>query len=106
MLQDDYDTPVIFRKDRKRNPEITAVFPCEPYDYDGRHMTCYVHVGQHGACSMAWYYGSRVAKPSEYADLLCELISLGYRPKIYKRMTHKLRAQFNSAVKRLRQVRP
>ena len=55
---------------------------------------------------MAWYYGSRAAKPSEYADLLYELISLGYRPKVYKRMTRELLAQFNSAVERLRQVRP
>jgi hypothetical protein len=99
--QDDFDTPVVFRKDRKKDPEITAVFPCEPADVHGRTMSCYAHVGQHGGCSYIWYHTTRAAKPHEYADLLAELIELGYQPKVYRRITRQLRDAFNSEVDRL-----
>lgn len=103
MEQDTYETPVCFRKDRKRDPEITAVLPCEPHDVEGRHMTCYAHVGQHSGCSWQWYYGTRAAKPEEYASLLAELVGLGYRPKVYKRVTRDLRKAFDAEVTRLRE---
>jgi len=102
MDQDKFETPVVFRKDRKKNPEITAVMPCEPADVAGHYMTCYVHVGQHGSCGMQWYHGTRAAKPSEYADLLAELIGLGYKPKVYKRIQPAHRNAFNAEVDRLR----
>ncbi len=89
--QDVEFTPVVFRRSRRKEPEglaaeIVAVMPCEPADYEGRHMTCYAHLGQHGACSWEWYNATRAAKPAEYADLLKELESIGYRVKVYKRI--------------------
>lgn len=65
--------PVVFRADRTKELHVTAVFPTEPHDVRGLTMTCYAHVGQHGACSMDWYRRTRAAKPEEYADLLREL---------------------------------
>lgn len=86
MDKDEYETVVIFRADRTRNPEITAVFPTEPgaSAYD---MTCYAHIGQHGSCAREWYNnGTRAAKPAEYAALKAELEGLGYQLKVYKRI--------------------
>ncbi len=43
------------------------------------HCTCYVHNGQHGACdldAMRNHYDQ--ATPDEYADLLVELVDVGY----------------------------
>jgi hypothetical protein len=102
--QDDFDTPVVFRKDRKKNPEVTAVFPCEPADYEGRFMSCYVHVGQHGSCGRQWYHTTRAAKPEEYASLKAELEGLGYRLKVYRRIQPAHRDAFNAEVQRLRKV--
>lgn len=87
------ETPVVFRKSRIKEPEgraaeITAVFPCEPSDYQGYNMSCYAHIGQHGGCSQGWYRTTRAAKPEEYADLKQELESgpYGYRLKVYSRI--------------------
>lgn len=66
-------TIVLFRK---RFSEITAVFPYLPWD-SAASMTCYVHVGQHGACEMAWYHKTKAASPAEYADLKAELERYG-----------------------------
>jgi hypothetical protein len=96
--------PVLFRIDgTKRNggPFLTAVFPTLPGNVGDRYsMTCYAHVGQHSACSFAWYNGTRAAKPVEYADLLAELIGQGYdNLKIYQRITPQLRAELAAAVR-------
>ena len=104
--QDTEYTPVLFRVARaaKRDgAEVTAVFPCEPHDMSGN-MTCYAHVGQHGACSMRWYDTTRPARPDEYADLKEDLESApyGYRLKPYKRMAASLRAKFDAEMDRLR----
>ena len=66
---------IIFRAERSGpfKGELTAVFPSLPFDYFGREMTCYAHIGQHSGCNADWYYTTRPAKPSEYADLLAEL---------------------------------
>ncbi len=102
MEQDTFETPVVFRADRNKNPEITAVFPCEPSDIAGHFMTCYAHIGQHSGCSYDWYNRTRAAKPDEYADLLAELIGLGYKPKVYKRIQPAHRAAFLVESERLR----
>lgn len=60
--------PVLFRV---RFGEVTAVFPTLPWTKD--EMTCYVHVGQHGGCSLGWYNLTRRATPTQYAELLSEL---------------------------------
>lgn len=91
--------PVVFRKDRGKNPEITAVFPTLT-ERPGM-MTCYAHVGQHGTCSLQWYWSTRRATPEEYADLLAELRDIYershfpgdpvYTLKVYQRITPQIR---------------
>lgn len=98
MEQDQEFTPVVFRAERSGpfKGDVTAVFPTMPADYAGREMTCYMHIGQHSGCSFGWLLKTRAAKPEEYADLLKELASIGYRPKVYKRITRALRDTFNA----------
>lgn len=76
-----YALPVIFRADRSGDfkGEVSAIFPTIPADNFGN-LTCYAHVGQHGACSLDWYHTTRPAKPGEYADLLAELRGIYERP--------------------------
>ena len=89
MEQDTHETPVIFRAERSGpfKGGVTAVFPTLPADRLGHEMTCYAHIGQHSGCSFDWYARTRLATPDEYKDLLAELAGIGYRPKVYKRMT-------------------
>lgn len=89
--------PVLFRVD---SGGVTAVFPTEPGDYSGN-MTCYAHVGQHSGCSFGWYLTTRAATPAEYADLKAELESIGYRLKVYRRLTRGHRAALAAEVKRI-----
>lgn len=81
-------TPVIFvigRSKRAAEYGVTAVFPCK--DEDNGCMTCYAHIGQHSSCCYEWYFEQRKAKPEEYADLLRELVSIGYDDlKVYSRI--------------------
>lgn len=98
MEQDDYETPVVFRVERTKDAEVTAVFPCEPADYAGNTMTCYVHVGQHGGCGRDWYNKTRWARPEEYASLKAELEGLGYQLKVYRRIQPFMRGIFNKQV--------
>ena len=104
--QDKDETPVIFRIERRKHGEVTAVFPCEPHDYDGRTMSCYAHIGQHGGCSHQFATSGRCAKPEEYADLKRELESapFGYRLKVYKRIQPTHRKAFDAEVQRLRHL--
>lgn len=104
--QDKNETPVVFRAQREAGELwITAVFPCEPADLDGYKMTCYAHVGQHGACDQGWLRRTRAAKPAEYADLQCELESapFGYRFKVYKRIQPWMRDARFAEARRLRE---
>jgi hypothetical protein len=41
--------------------------------------TCYADIGQHSACSIEYANECKEATYSEYADLLKELISIGYK---------------------------
>ena len=65
-------TPVIFRADK--GGEVIAFLPSLPGD-SNPYRTClsYVHMGQHGAASLEYYYSTRPAQPHEYAALLEEL---------------------------------
>jgi hypothetical protein len=99
-------TSVLFRKRPGKQfagDGVTAVFPCEPHDMSGDTMSCYVHVGQHGACHMAWYQKTVAAKPDEYADLKHELESApyGYRLKVYSRMQPWMREARREAVRKM-----
>ncbi|MGH6631516.1 MAG: hypothetical protein ACREB3_17440, partial [Burkholderiales bacterium] len=99
--QDSEITPVLFRVHRsptKFGRDVTAVFPCEPADTIGRTMSCYSHIGQHSACSYAWYIQTRPAAPEEYADLFAELEAApyGYRLKVCRQISNKLRSRFSA----------
>lgn len=101
MKRDIEKIPVIFRAERsgKFKGDVTAVFPTLPNDEAGHEMTCYAHIGQHSGCSFGWYNTTRAARPDEYADLLAELISIGYRPKVCRRMTAQHRGALRRAVR-------
>ncbi len=80
---------VLFVKDKEIG-EITAIFPYEVYNKDAHLMVCYAHVGQHGCCQDNWIIKDTVpASEEEYYDLLKELISIGYNPKILKKYPKK-----------------
>ncbi len=77
------ETPTVFRVFPEG--DVIALFPAIA---DGQYGQCssYLHFGQHGAAD----YGhvirtTRQAKPEEYADLMQELASIGYTPKLYLR---------------------
>lgn len=91
-------TPVIFRK--WKNGNIIALFPTIPSDYAGLYCMSYEHIGQH---SGAYYFGvlshTKLAMPEEYADLLNELVTIGYNDfKVYKRQTSKMYDEFLQSV--------
>lgn len=97
------ETPVLFRMDRHgKHREVTAVFPTQPADISGAAMSCYAHIGQHGACCREWLQSTRPAKPDEYADLKAELeaVPYEYRLKVYRRITPQLHDVFRAALRR------
>jgi len=106
---DTEETPVVFRVARSEGPgdsmaaRITAVFPTIAADHDGRTMSCYAHLGQHGGCTWEWYHTTRAAKPEEYADLKRELESApyGYRLKVYRRIQPAHRDTFRAELRRI-----
>ena len=69
-------TPVIFKKSPE--DQIVAFFPCEPGTNDVGTCTCYAHVGQHSSADIALCRLWPRAEPADYADLLAELVSIGY----------------------------
>jgi hypothetical protein len=79
-------TPVIFRKWKPRREfdeeggDIIALFPTIPSDSDNYYnVLSYQHIGQHGGASPDIVSDTVPATPSEYAGLLKELHSVGYR---------------------------
>ena len=60
---------ICFRMDKG---EVAAVLPVWA-NVQRTLLTCYAHVGQHGACSRAWVNTTRPATYAEYSDLLAEL---------------------------------
>ncbi|MFA5048972.1 MAG: hypothetical protein WC516_08165 [Patescibacteria group bacterium] len=97
MDKDNFITPVIFRKEGKKDDvNILAVFPEQPGTYDSYTCGCYSHVGQHSSMDTMYLYKTKPAKPSEYADLKAELESIGYNLKVYKRWQY----SFNKARER------
>lgn len=102
--------PVIFRAERTKDGDVTAVFPTLVADVAGRYFTVYAHIGQHSGGSFTWYSSTRPARPDEYADLLDELQRIygrGDEPcelVVYKRYTSQLRDAFRAEAARLRRV--
>ena len=73
-------TPVIFRKwPESEGGDVIAIFPTETGTLDPYTSSSYEHVGQHGSADpVGLIQRTTPAKPSEYADLLAELESVGY----------------------------
>jgi hypothetical protein len=89
---------VIFRAERTKDADVTAVFPSELGACNQPHtFVVYAHVGQHGSGSHSWYRRTRPARPEEYAALLDELKGIygtpgpggcpAYELRIVRRMT-------------------
>lgn len=69
-------------------PDVFALFPEIKSDVYGLYCTSYQHIGQHGSADYSLCIRkSRLAKPSEYKDLLKELKKIGYNPVVIKRYT-------------------
>ena len=64
-----------------QNEEVIAYFPHLPWDRQGN-LTCYAHIGQHGACSPEYAKECRPATKDEYSGLKIELESIGYKLKL------------------------
>ena len=95
MIKDDFKTDVIFRKEK--DGEIIALFPYSLWNFAGV-ITCYAHVGQHGAADYNHCIRkSKPAKPEEYKDLFAELESLGYNLRVIKRQSRRksIKARLN-----------
>jgi hypothetical protein len=107
--------PVIFRRDRGKDGDVTAVFPTLPYSVNGLYWTCYARMGQHSSCGVDWYYSTRPATPDEYAPLLRELQGIYERSMapgdpVYKlvpclKMTPAHRKAFDAQVAQWREER-
>lgn len=102
MQEDKHETPMQFRV---AEGQVTAVFVTEPADVNGRYLTCYARVGQHGSCAADWVHRTRPAKPEEYALLLRELEGFGYCVKVVARRTKAHRQAFDAEVRRLQRLR-
>ena len=76
-------TPVIFRMLGK---EVIAIFPTIPGDRNVNPCQSYMHVGQHGSCTIHIGDMCRLATPREYMPLKKELTALGYRLRVIKRI--------------------
>jgi hypothetical protein len=94
----DMTTPVIFRK--FKTGELVAFFPENTGNYQAHTCMSYMHLGQHCTADANPYY-TKPASPAEYADLLRELVAIGYNDlKIVKRFTlRSLPVPFNWRIK-------
>jgi hypothetical protein len=68
-------TPVIFKID---SDGVCAFFPRELGTDSPFTCLCYAHIGQHGSAAISYAQLMRPAKPEEYAELMRELVRLGY----------------------------
>jgi len=94
---------VQFRKFKYGNKEVIAVFP---YQIEGEdYVGSYMRVEQHSVCRWDINDFTCNAKPSEYADLLKELKSIGYDVKIVTRRNHSryLKELYKEKIKRYNQ---
>lgn len=69
------ELPILFRKHYFEGRwEVTAFFPTLAAETSSWYnMTCYAHVGQHGAASDGFYQQGKACTPEEYGPLLNEL---------------------------------
>ena len=74
---------VIFKK---FEGEVIAFLPDNEANFGM--IESYMHIGQHGEASMDCFYRCKPAKPEEYQELLKELETIGYKPRIMKRLQY------------------
>ena len=90
-------TPVMFRtyKSGHFKGDVDALFPTIPCDLTYGHVQVYAHVGQHTCGDYNLIMSrTRPSKPKEYKDLKKELESLGYKLKVVKKMSPKMREEY------------
>ncbi|MFZ5447882.1 MAG: hypothetical protein ACOZFS_04505 [Thermodesulfobacteriota bacterium] len=81
-------TKVIFRKWRKQDGRVLALFPEIQADIQGHHCKSYEHKGQYGAADYHLCIGRTTpASPGEFADLKAELEKIGYQLDVVDRIT-------------------
>lgn len=80
-------TKVIFRKwPESEGGDVIAIFPEEVGDASPYTCSMYEHVGQHGSGDPSGVIQrTKLAKPSEYADLKRELGRIGYKLEVIAR---------------------
>jgi hypothetical protein len=72
-------------KDEVESLGVFAYFPEIVHNFNGYrpdNITCYSHIGQHSACHPEYAKECKEANYNQYADLLKELISIGYNLNI------------------------
>jgi len=85
-------TPVIFRKwPKSEGGDVIALFPTLVGTMDPYTCNSYEHVGQHGSADpQEVIWATKPAEPADYADLLAELKSIGYKDLvIYQKLQSK-----------------
>ena len=86
-MNNEPSTTTIFRKD---GLGVFAIFPYCPWNYRDKTCAGYAHIGQHMGIDYPYaIQTSRPAQPSEYQDLLNELKSIGYNPRIVRRASYR-----------------
>lgn len=96
---------VVFRvwKSGSGKGDVIALFPAVPADNEGKYCDAYEHVGQHGGADYSGVMrATRRATPEEYAGLLKELTTIGYKPNPIPRQTKRQIDCFNVYVKMYR----
>jgi hypothetical protein len=80
-------TKTLFRKFHEG--DIIALFPEIPGNSNAQTCMSYQTIGQHGSASVDLSHCTQPAKPEEYAELLAELVKIGYDVEICTRRTLK-----------------
>ena len=75
-------TIVVFRK--FPDGDVIALFPEIEWNHRGD-FSSYLHIGQHGGASPALVQSTKPATPTEYADLLAELETIGYTDLVIRK---------------------
>jgi hypothetical protein len=81
---------IVFRVDKSRDfsGQVFALFPHECDNHNGN-VTSYQHVGQHSSANYKHCLEvSKSATPEQYADLLKELVSIGYEVNVVKKQNY------------------
>jgi hypothetical protein len=88
---------VLFR--RFPDGDVIALFPYLPAcALNSWYCMSYMHIGQHGAADPRIVYDTRPARPREYAALKAELIRIGYRLAIRRRIPLDAHARRSAAL--------